>query len=90
MEGACGRGPSVFKQEREKVSILEQIHTFRTFVPLSNSLINGALVTCKKWRLSDTAVIFSLPQSINVQELSFIRKSTRWFLEALTLGPGED
>ena len=65
MEGVRGGGPGVF--EEEKVSDLEETHTCRTFAPLGNNLTNGAPVTCKRWSLSGTAVIFSLPQSINIQ-----------------------
>lgn len=57
----------VFEGEREEVSGLEETYTFRTFVPLSNILINGAPVTWKSWSLSEIALIFSLPQSINIQ-----------------------
>lgn len=34
--------------QREKASGLEDTQTFRTVAPLSNDLINGALVTCKR------------------------------------------
>lgn len=64
-EGVRAGGPCVF--EEEKVSDFEETHTCRTFVPLSNNLINGAPVTCKRWSVSETAVIFSPPQSISIQ-----------------------
>ena len=54
---------------------LEETHSFRTSMPLSGTLINGAPVTCKRGSLYETMVIFSLPQSINIQQPSFIMKN---------------
>lgn len=64
-EGVQGGGPGICQEET--AFGLEEAHTFKTWVPWSNSLINRAPVTCKRCNLSETVVISYLPQSVNIQ-----------------------